>query len=389
MKKYKIKVNKSEIKKYRRVFHQMDYPLVITALILSLSGIVLAFSASYYYSISQFGNPYHLLIDNITWYLISWGVMIFLANFDYHALRHFAVLAIGVGIALLLMLIVFRGTPLVKTINNASRWLNFGISVMPGELIKPALILFFSAWFSAQPNAMKDKRSVAICFGLLIVIFFLIYKQPNLSTAVIVIAIGFVLMLLAGLSKWFLVGSIGVGILGAFYLAVIDTGYMHTRFMTAFDPWADALGDGYQVVQGLLAFGSGGMFGKGLGQSIQKTLYLPEPQSDFILPIIGEEIGYVGILLILILYAVLIGRIMSIALRAKDTFGCYLAAGTGAMLAINIILNILVVTGTFPPTGVFLPFMSQGGNATLVIMALLGIVLNVSRQSKQPEEDEQ
>ncbi|MDO5441348.1 MAG: putative peptidoglycan glycosyltransferase FtsW [Bacillota bacterium] len=388
MKKYKVTVNKNEIKKYRRVFHQMDYTLVITALILSLLGIVLAFSASYYYSISKFGNPYHLLIDNITWYLISWGVMIFLANFDYHALRHFAVLAIGVGLVLLTMLIVLRGTPLVKTINNASRWLNFGISVMPGELIKPALILFFASWFSAQPNAMKDTKSVLMCFGLLGVIFLLIYKQPNLSTAVIVVSIGAVLMLLAGLSKWFLVGGVGAAFLGSFYLAFIDKGYMHTRFMTAFDPWADALGDGYQVVQGLLAFGSGGMFGKGLGQSIQKTLYLPEPQSDFILPIIGEEIGLVGILGILILYAILIGRIMSIALRAKDTFGCYLAAGTGAMLAINIILNILVVTASFPPTGVFLPFMSQGGNATLVIMALLGIVLNVSRQAKQPEEDE-
>lgn len=372
-------------------FHAMDYPLVMVTLLLSLFGIVMAYSASYYYSISQFGNPNHLLISNLMWYALGWAALIILSRVDYHLLRRLSLIGIGIGLLLLVMLLILRGTPLTKTLNGATRWFKLGsITVMPGELIKPALILFFAAWFSAKPEAVRDVKSVCIAFAILAVTFVLIYKQPNLSTAVIVVGIGFVMMLIAGLTPWFLIGGGGLGVLLFVYLYYLNDGYMHTRLMTALDPWADPIGEGYQVVQSLLALGSGGLTGVGLGQSIQKTLYLPEPQSDFILPIIGEELGLIGLVILLILYAILIGRIISIALRAKDTFGCYLAAGTGAMLAIHVILNILVVTATFPPTGVFLPFMSQGGNATLVILALVGVVLNVSRQAQdvsQPEDE--
>lgn len=367
----------------------MDYALVISALALSLIGIVMAYSASYYYSISKFNNPNTLLLQNLLWYLLGWIVLIVLSRIDYHIFRRLSLMAIAIGFVLLIMVLVLRGTPLTLTINNATRWLYFGVSVMPGELIKPALILFFAAWFSATPDAMKNLKSVFACFGIIVAAAFLIIEQPNLSTAVIVGLLGFVMMIVAGLSLWWLIGIGALGVGGFFYLYYVNEGYFHTRLVTALDPWADPLGDGYQVVQSLLALGSGGVKGVGLGQSIQKTLYLPEPQSDFILPIIGEELGFIGILVILILYAILIGRIISVALRAKDSFGCYLAVGTAALLAIHIILNIMVVTATFPPTGVFLPFMSQGGNATLVILALIGIVLNVSRQSYDVSKEEE
>lgn len=372
-------------------FHSMDYALVITTLVLSLFGIVMAFSASYYYSISKFDSPYRLLMSNIMWFVLGWIVLLFLSRIDYHFLRNFSLLGMEVGFALLVLLLVLRNTPLTSTINNATRWFKIGpITLMPSEIFKAALILFFASWFSAQPDTLKKGKNALYAFAVLVVAAVLIYLQPNLSTAMIVVAIGFVMMLIAGLPLGWLGGAAGAGALIIGYLYFIDDGYMHTRLMTALDPWADPIGDGYQVVQGLLALGSGGLKGVGLGRSIQKTLYLPEPQSDFILPIIGEELGLIGIIILLILYAILIGRIISIALRAKDTFGCYLAAGTGALLAIHVILNILVVTASFPPTGVFLPFMSQGGNATLVILALIGIVLNVSRQADDvPEEEEE
>ena len=370
-------------------FHAMDYPLVMTSLLLSLFGIVMAFSASYYYSISKFGSPYHLLISNLMWFGLGWFALFLFSRIDYHFLRRFSVLAIWIGMALLVLVLLLRDTPLTSTINNATRWFKIGpITIMPSELFKAALILFFSAWFSAKPEAMKDIKSVLIAGGILVVAAFLIYKQPNLSTAMIVVAIGFVMMLVAGLTPWALFAGLGGSVLVFAYLYFIDEGYMHTRLMVAIDPWADPIGEGYQVVQSLLALGSGGLKGVGLGKSVQKTLYLPEPQSDFILPIIGEELGLIGIIVLLILYAVLIGRMISIALRAKDTFGCYLATGTAALIAIHVILNILVVTASFPPTGVFLPFMSQGGNATGIILALIGIVLNVSRQADDVSEED-
>jgi len=379
-------VSKTKKKIIIHKFHEMDYALVLTALILSLFGIVMAYSASYYYSISKTGNPNSLMLSNIFYYVAGWIILLVLSRIDYHMLRNFALPAIIVGFILLVMLLALRGTPLTKTLNNATRWLNFGITVMPGEIIKPCLILFFAAVFSANPGCMKDIKTIGICVGLLAVIFVLIYKQPNLSTACIVVGVGVVMMFIAGLNPAILGGLIVVGGLGLSYFYFIDDGYMHTRIVTAIDPWADPLGNGYQVVQSLLALGSGGVLGKGLGQSVQKTLYLPEPQSDFILPIIGEELGFVGIMVLLILYVILIGRIISIALRSKDRFGAYLAGGTGALIAIHIILNIMVVTATFPPTGVFLPFMSQGGNATWVFLALIGITLNVSRQAREVPE---
>ncbi len=370
-------------------FHAMDFPLVITTLLLSLFGIVMAFSASYYYSISKTGSPYSMLFSNIMWFVLGWGVLLFLSRIDYHFLRRFSLLGMEIGFGLLILLLLLRNTGLTSTINNATRWFKIGpVTLMPSEIFKAALILFFASWFSAQPNTLRKGRNALYAFAILAIAAILVYLQPNLSTAIIVFAIGFVMMIIAGLPLWWLGIGMGVGLLGFLYFYFIDDGYMHTRLMTALDPWADPIGDGYQVIQGLLAFGSGGLKGVGLGRSIQKTLYLPEPQSDFILPIIGEELGLIGVIVLLILYAVLIGRIISIALRAKDTFGCYLAAGTGALLAIHVILNILVVTASFPPTGVFLPFMSQGGNATLVILALIGIVLNVSRQADDVPEEE-
>jgi cell division protein FtsW len=189
------------------------------------------------------------------------------------------------------------------------------------------------------------------------------------------------MMFVAGLSKVIFLGGLLAGA-GMFVVAIMlpQGQYMMQRVQTAMDPFADPLGSGYQIVQSLLAQGSGGITGVGLGQSMQKTLYLPEPQNDFILAIIGEELGLAGVIVLMLLFLLLIWRCCKVAVRAQDSFGMLLASGVAILLALQVILNIAVVSASFFPTGVFLPFISQGGNATLIFLSLMGIVINVSRQ---------
>jgi cell division protein FtsW len=277
-----------------------------------------------------------------------------------------------------------------KTINNATRWielLNGRITIMPGEIVKSSMILFF-AWLYAKSRdyAVKFKW---VAFALLIAAaaFFLIYKQPNLSTALIVVALIFGMMFLAGLPIIYLLAIGVLAVVGLAFLLLFKGGYMMERVTSFMRPFDDALGSGYQVCQGLLAMGSGGVFGVGLGNSIQKAFYLPEAQSDFILAIIGEELGFVGIMVLLIAYLALVYLLFSVSIRAKDRFGMLLAGGVALHLGLQVILNVAVVTATAPPTGVVLPLVSAGGNALILYMAELGIVYNVSKQARFTDEE--
>jgi cell division protein FtsW len=254
---------------------------------------------------------------------------------------------------------------------------------MPGEVAKICAIIFVAWFLSRDPKRIRS--STKGVFPLLVlcgVYFALIIKQPNLSTAITICAIIIGMMFVAGLNILYLV-SVGVmggfGILG---LILVDKeGYWMKRITSFIDPFQDPLGSGWQVIQSLLALGSGGLFGVGLGKSIQKTLYLPEPQNDFIFSIIGEELGFVGCLVLIACYIVLIWRGSHIALNAPDLFGTLMAAGITIMLAVQVILNIAVVTSSMPPTGITLPFVSYGGNALLLFMGSFGILLNISRHS--------
>ena len=214
----------------------------------------------------------------------------------------------------------------------------------------------------------------------------LIIKQPNLSTAITVVIISIGVAFLAGMHWRYILLMVGGAVAGAYYLFFIDKGYWHERVISFMDPFADELGSGYQVVQGLLALGSGGLYGKGLGQSVQKNLYLPEPQNDFILAIIGEELGFLGILALMIVYALIVWRIFYIAIKSKDNFGMLLSAGVAIMIGAQVVLNVAVVTSSMPPTGIALPFVSYGGNALWIFMVLIGIVLNVSKYQVVDEE---
>ena len=286
------------------------------------------------------------------------------------------------GVVIVLLLLVF--TPLGVTINNATRWIGVGgATIMPGELAKPACILFVAAWLSHPRHSIRSfVRGVLPPLLVAGVAGVLIAMQPSTTTAATLIIIVFGMMFIAGMSWAYVGGAFGLAV-AAFAALIVtdDSGYRMKRILSFTDPFADPQGTGYQVVQSLLALGSGGLTGVGLGKSMQKTLYLPEPQNDFILAIIGEELGFIGLLILLIVYLLLIWRCIHIALNAPDMFGTLLASGITIMLGVQVVLNVMIVTSLMPPTGISLPFVSWGGNSLLVFMGSMGVMLNISRHS--------
>ena len=271
-------------------------------------------------------------------------------------------------------------TPLGHEVGGAIRWLDLKvITLMPGEIAKLAAIIF-TAGFLSRRNIKDFKHTIVPLVILCGVYGGLIMLQPNMSTAATVIIIIGAMMFVAGLELKYVGGLVLAGLLVAIPLAM--DGYRRHRVMSFLDPFEDPLGSSFQVVQSLMALGSGGLFGKGLGDSVQKNLYLPEPMNDFILAIIGEELGYIGILLLISAFGLLIWRGIKVALNAPDKFGFFMASGVSMMIGIQFAMNIAIVTSSMPPTGIALPFISYGGNAMMMFCAGMGIVLNISRQSK-------
>ncbi|MDO4486131.1 MAG: putative lipid II flippase FtsW [Bacillota bacterium] len=354
-----------------------DFWFMLIVMILVIFGLIMVFSASYYYSISQAGTAYSYLFRHGLWVVIGVAAMIAGASLDYRIYRKIALPAVAV-IGVLLILVLVAGT----TVNGATRWLAIGpITIMPGELAKPAAILF-TAWFlSEKPERIKSiTRGILPLIGLAGVYGILIIKQPNLSTAITVCGIIVAMMLVAGMKWRYFFGAAGAGAAGICgILLFAKDSYWYSRLTSFTDPFADPLNEGYQAVQSLLALGSGGLFGVGLGKSVQKNLYLPEPQNDFILAIIGEELGYIGVIALIIVYCFFIWRGSHIAINAPDQFGMLLASGIVLMVAIQVILNIAVVTSSMPATGINLPFVSYGGNALLIFMYCSGVLINISR----------
>lgn len=360
-----------------------DFLLLGLTLALSLFGTAMVFSASYYLSLSKHGNEYSFLKQDAMWMILGWIAFAFFAFFDYHQLKRMAIPALAVGFILLVLVFSPLGVP----IRNARRWLDFKIfTVMPGEVIKFSLILFIAKFYGDDTDKInRVKDGIAPMVFILGIISLLIAKQPNVSTMGIVAMLGVGMMFMAGLKLRWVLLSVVAGAAGFAGIVAAKGGYVLKRVKIIFDPFSDMLGDGYQVVQSLLALGSGGVTGVGLGRSIQKALYLPDAPNDFILAIIGEELGLIGVLVLMAVYMLLIWRCFRVAIKAPDYYGMLLAAGVGLLLSLQVVLNIAVISASFFPTGVILPFISLGGNATVIMLSLVGICFNISRQSAQDE----
>jgi cell division protein FtsW len=275
-------------------------------------------------------------------------------------------------------------------INYVHRWINLGfITFQPSEIAKFAVVVIFAHLISVNYSRMKTFwYGIAPFAGVLGVFAVLLILEPHLSATVLIFAIGFVMMFVGGTSlKWFVpVGA--VVLLGLAYAATNEEiiAYASNRLSYWLDSFSDPQGLGYQTLQSLYAIASGGLLGLGIGQSRQKYLYLPEPQNDFVFAVVCEELGFVGAVFIIILFALLIWRGFAIALKARDRFGSMLAVGLTTQVGLQVILNIAVVTNTIPNTGISMPFFSYGGTALLMLLAQMGVILSVSRQSSLPKE---
>ncbi len=370
--------------KKRKKIGSGDFALVAITAALVIFGVIMVFSASYYYSIDTTGSPYTFLKKDLVWAFSGFLIMGVTAVVDYHYYRKIAPALMVLSLILLGALFLFG-----EEINDATRWLRLGpITIMPGEIAKICTIIFV-AWFLTRKKGVVKKTvkgagpMVALAGGVAL----LIVKQPNLSTAITVVAIVFAMLFIAGikLPGFFAYLSLGIALVFAYIFKQAD--YHQERLNSFLDPFKSMDNGGYQVVQGLLAMGSGGFFGLGLGNSLQKNLYLPEPQNDFILAIIAEELGFLALLILFSAYLFLVWKGICISMKAPDSFGLLLGSGITLMIAIQVVFNIAVVTSSMPPTGVTLPFISYGGNALWLFMGSMGILINISRHGKSREAE--
>ncbi|MEA4961989.1 putative lipid II flippase FtsW, partial [Lutispora sp.] len=299
---------------------------------------------------------------------------------DYKILGRYALLFVLVSLVLLIAIFI---PGLGYGAKGAVRWIKIGPWTMqPSEFAKTALIIFMAKSLSNKKDKVRQFVQGVVPYILLMIVYFaLIIIQPNLSMAGSILIITFVMLFAAGAKIGHLLVW-AVPILPAVIYLVTKESYRLNRWLSFRDPWADPLNTGYQAIQSLLALGSGGLFGLGLGNSRQKFFYIPEAQNDFIFSIIGEELGFIGAATVLFLFLFLIWRGIRIALHAPDMFGCLLATGITCMIGIQVAINIAVVTVSMPTTGVTLPLISSGGSSLLFVMSNIGILLNISRSVK-------
>ena len=358
-----------------------DYMLLVLTIVLILFGIIMVFSASFYYAENSPNagyNGYFYFWKQVTGAGIGLVAMLFFMFFDYNRLKKLRFWIIGVGF--LLMALVFVQGIGVK-LNGSRRWINLGIMTLQSvEVLKLALIIFCAAGISINIDKMSQFKYGMLPYLVLLVISagFLIL-QPNFSAIVTLALLVFTMMIVGGASivQFSLMGVLGIG--AGSVIMIIDP-YRMNRIYAMLYPWNYPDKEGYQLIQSLYSVGTGGLFGRGLGNSRQKFMYLPYGESDFIFAIIVEELGYVGGLLLIIVFGLLIWRGVKIALRAPNAFGMMLATGITALIAIQVFINIGVVIGLVPPTGVALPFISAGRTSLIIFMAAIGILLNISRQ---------
>lgn len=361
-----------------------DYTLLFIVLFLLGFGLVMLYSTSSYEASLEFGDSAFYLKNQIRSTLIGLAAMILVANIPYHFWERFAVLGYVVSMVLILLVL----TPLGVERNGARRWLDVGISVQPAEIAKLGMILFLTTLVCYMGKNIRTAKGFAIVLGVPMPIVLMVWKiTDNLSSAIIILGIAILMLFVScpDYKRFIILGIIGITVCAlAVYLVVQsagsgEAGFRGDRILAWLDPESDPSDKGFQTLQGLYAIGSGGILGKGLGQSMQKLGFLPEAQNDMIFSIICEELGLFGAICILTMFLLLIWRFMVIANNAPDLFGALLVVGVLGHIAIQVILNVAVVTNTIPNTGISLPFISYGGTSVLFLLIEIGLVLSVGR----------
>ncbi len=359
---------------------RLDMPILIITFILLAFGLVMLYSASYVYGIYRFkGDSLHYIKDQVLFAAVGVVAMFVASKIDYHIFRRYAVMLLGV-VYILLVVVLF-----MPEFNGCHRWIvipKVG-TFQPSEIAKFAVILMFANMIEKNYDKMRTFTYGIVPFAVILgSIVVLMFFQPHLSGIVIICMVGAIMMFVGGSDiKWFLFafGALVVGIVAVLIIWPDSIHYAASRIDTWLHPENDLSAAGYQSYMGRLAIGSGGLFGLGLGNSRQKHLHLPEGQNDFIFAIICEELGFVGGMLVIVLFIALFARGIYIATHAKDKFGAMLVMGIIIQICLQAFLNVAVATGTIPNTGISLPFFSEGGTALMMILGEMGIVLSVSR----------
>ena len=357
---------------------KVDVTFLSFVMILLTIGLVMFFSASYAYSYEYYNNSYRFILKQASLGGVGVVLMLIISKIDYHIIRKFSVAIFVVTILMLIALLIMP--PMISGM-NVKRWMVIGpINFQPSEIAKFAIILLFSSVIAANYKQMENFKFVAILLGILGFTCALVAAEPHLSATILIFLIGIVIMIIGGLKLRYILGGAALGV-GAVIFAIATKliSYGSDRIKYWIDPWLDPKGKGFQTIQSLLAIGSGGILGRGIGQSRQKYLWVPEPHNDFIFSIVCEELGLVGALFIILLFALLVWRGFTIAMRSPDKFGSFLAIGLTFQVGLQAMLNIWVVTNTVPNTGISLPFFSYGGTSLLILLAEMGVVLSVSR----------
>lgn len=356
-----------------------DLILFITALILLGIGLIMVFSSSAVTASVRYDDAYYFFKRQIMWSVIGICALLVTMKINYQKLRGLALPAMAIAIVCLIVVI----TPLGISAKGSSRWLGIGSFRLfaPSELAKLATVMFLARTMEVNLDKMKDfVKGVVPYLGILAVICGLIMKQPDLGTTFVIAATIFFMMMVAGM-RWSHLGGIAAAGMAAVFAAIVVAPYRLERLIAFTNPWKYASDEGFQTIQSLYALGSGGLFGMGLGRSRQKFFYLPEQHTDFIFAILGEELGFLGAILVISLFLLFAWRGFKIAINAPDTFGSLLAAGLTVMITFQAAINIGVVCGVLPVTGITLPFISHGGSSLLFTMIGVGLLLNISRYS--------
>ena len=388
----------------------IDLPFLALVLLLTAVGLIMLLSASYasaYYNVDPDvdtgGNPYYYFLKQLRFVIAGVIIMFVVSKVNYQWLRGLSILGLIGGFAL--MALVF--TPLGVEAKGTRRWLDLGFVFQPSEVMKVAIIMFFSAKLSKRKSQLKEpkkwsKRSITgriggfldkigflelIPYGLILAaVLVMLLFQRHMSATILIMATAAIILLVGGINLGWFFGA-GAVVVAALYYIISKTEYMTARITAWLHPELDPLGDSFQLWQSQIAIGSGGLLGVGLGNSRQKYLFLPEEHNDFIFAIICEELGLVGACIIMALFALLIIRGYWLALHARDRFGTLLIVGFNTMIALQTVLNIGVVTGVLPTTGISLPFFSYGGTALVIQLAAMGVILSVSRQIVAPKAE--
>ena len=366
-----------------QVAKKIDKTLVsvfVLVLFLVAFGCLMVYSASFYSASIRFDNEYFFLFKQLLGVALGIFAMIFFTFFDYHLLKKFRYIILAVSVVLLILVFV-PGFGVQSY--GANRWVNIlGISVQPSEITKFALILFLASYLSENHEKIKTFKGLLPALIVAGVLCVLVIIEPSMSVTMCLAFLTFFMLIIGGINKKHTLLFTGLAGL-CVPLLIISEPYRMKRLFAFLDPWVSPQGEGFQLIQSLYSLGNGGWFGVGLFESRQKYLFLPFAESDFIFSIIGEEFGLVGCLALIAVFGVLVYFLIKIGLNAKDRFGCLLSCGVGILIAVQTLLNVAVVTGSIPPTGLPLPFISSGGTSVAVFMAGVGVCLNVHIQSKR------